>query len=299
MSNNFETAGYCTRCDWGAAPRRQTLKPGKVMLSVIAGALVASLTRPTHALNGNVAVLSCACQTTSQFSAAAIQASNDRGWGGTFQVVSTSGPSSALMTVRGRHLIDKNGNDYWLASGATPIDASGTSLAGQAESAQESFYGSFDQTTFGVSRSSPTVVKISDEYAASFVRSTEDEVSPGIGRALILMGIDQGSIPPGTVITVRFPDGTTAEYIKQSNFSTYQWIWNGTAHDKNGRQIYRDGTFVTNSNTGGAGDGHANVPGFGSGASWGFGVSAAPTCTFITTITVNGDSTDYMYVHPC
>src|SRR5207237_8014892 len=122
--------------------------------------------------------------------------------------------------------------------------------------------------------------------------ATDDRDGPASARAMLLLVIDQASIPLGAVITGKFHDGTTAQYVKQSDFATYQWIWNGVANDKNGHRIYRNGTLVGNSNTSGTGEGHVNVPGFGSGSSWGFGLGAVPTCTFIPTITVSGERTD-------
>lgn len=296
-NSDTEHDGVPTSGTLSAKSRRSSY--AKKALSALSGGMFALAVNPASALNGDIDVLSCACQTTSQFSAAAVQESNYNGWGGSYMVVSSTVGSSALMQVHGKHLIDKNGNDYWLASSADPLDDAGNSLAGQSESAQESYYQTFDQTTFGVNRSAPTKVNEPPDYAGSFINSSEEEVIPGTGNALIHMGINPASIQPGTVITVVFEDGTTAQYVKVSNTATYQWTWNGIAHDKAGHRINRNGTLVSNPNTAGSGSGHAQVTGFGSGSRWGFGVAGAPTCTFITTITVNGAGTDYMYVHPC
>src|SRR5262249_29726460 len=156
----------------------------------------------------------------------------------------------------------------------TPIDDSGNSLAGESESAQEGFYQTFDQTTFGVSRSFPTKVTMPDEYSGSFINSSPEETSPGIGRALGLMGINPGNIPVGTTITVEFEDGTTAQYIKQSATATYQWLWNGVAHNKAGQRIDLHGNVIGNPNTAGTGGGSVDVRGFGAaGSGWGFGLA--------------------------
>src|SRR5262249_48080215 len=123
-----------------------------------------------HALNGNIYVTDCACQTTSDFASAAIQASNDQGWGGTYLVSSTSQAKTALMQVHGKHLIDKFGNDYWLASSALPMDNSGNSLGGQSESAQESFYQTYDQVTYTADRTNPLqIVLPTTSIVPSFV----------------------------------------------------------------------------------------------------------------------------------
>jgi hypothetical protein len=111
--------------------------------------------------------------------------------------------------------------------------------------------------------------------------------------------VKRDTIPVGTTITVKFDDGTSAQYVKVSAYSTYQWTWNGIAHNKKGQKMLRNGSVPTNPNSGGTGGGNIQTTGFGAGSGWSFGVAGFGSCTSITTITVNGDNTDYMYVHPC
>jgi hypothetical protein len=138
----------------------------------------------------------------------------------------------------------RNGEYQWSTTQAIPVDATGASMAGLSEASQESTYTALDQTIFGANRSAPTALDISEEYASSFINSTDEEVSPGIGSALIHLGVNQATIPLGTVITVTFPDGTTAEFVRISTTSSYQWGWNGVAHNANKQLIDRSGNVI-------------------------------------------------------
>lgn len=268
--------------------------------SVGAGVLLACLAGSAYALNGNIYAVSCACQTTSDFSAAAIDASNDQGWGGTYLVTSTSVARTALLQVHGKHLIDKFGNDYWLASSTIPMDDSGTSLAGQSESALEAFYQTYDQTNFGVDRNNPIIgtSSILPGLPPSFVVSTDVEVSTAINAFVANLAAHGVNFTTG-IFSVTFPaDGTSAEFV-ESPPGSHNWVWNGVAHNKNGDRIDRNGNVIPNPNTSGTGGGHAEVSGFGKGSGWTFDVGGFGSCTSVTTITVDGEATNYSYVHPC
>ncbi|HTV94781.1 MAG TPA: hypothetical protein VME42_02235 [Steroidobacteraceae bacterium] len=182
---------------------------------------------------------------------------------------------------------------YFVVQSVTPIDGTGNSISGESESAQELFYNTFDQSLFGANRSIPTAVNEPDSYAASFINSNDEEVVPGIGYALILMGINQGSIPTGTVITVTFSDGTTAQYVKASPTATYQWTWNGTAHNKKGQLIDRAGGLIQNPNTAGLGSGVVTAPGFNpGGVDWNWVLNNLNECYVTVTADVSGESID-------
>jgi hypothetical protein len=144
----------------------------------------------------------------------------------------------------------------------TPVDSSGNSLAGNSESANESFFATLDQVIFAANRSAPQTVTVPDDYTSTFINSTEGEVSPGIGAGLIAMGINPAQFPVGTLITVKFTDGTTAQYIKASGGGSYQWTWTGIAHDSQGHLMLRNGQRVANPNTAGNGSGSFSAPGY-------------------------------------
>ena len=139
-----------------------------------------------------------------------------------------------------------------------------------------------------------------DEYAGSFINSTEEEVVPGIGAALLAKGIDPGSIAVGTLITVTFSDGTTAQYIKASSTSSYQWTWTGVAHNKAGQLIRRDGSVIANPNTTGDGGGTYNGPGYGPGAPDWFHMEDPGLCQFGGSISfADGDQLVSFGYGPC
>ena len=77
------------------------------------------------------------------------------------------------------------------------------------------------------------------------------------------------------------------------------WVWNKKAWNNAGQPIDRNGNVIQNQNSGGTGAGSIEVPGFRGGSGWSFGVGGMGSCTSVTTIAVNGEATDYVYVHPC
>ncbi len=110
-------------------------------------------------------------------------------------------------------------------------------------------------------------------------------MSPGIGQALFQMGINPAQIPVGTVITVTFSDGTTAQYVKQSATATYQWLWNGIAHNKAGQLINRAGGVISNPNTAGTGGGAVTAPGYSPGGTdWSWLLTNLNECLLNVTV---------------
>jgi hypothetical protein len=251
------------------------------------------------AANGYHYIVPCAnCQTTADFIQAAGGEAVFQEQSGHYQVISTSQPATAYIHVIMK-MVNHGGEPIWTVQSATPVDSAGNSLVGNAEVTNESYFASLDQTIFGVSRSAPTVLNEPTNYASSFINSLEEETEPGINAALAAKGISPGTIAVGTVITLKFEDGTTAQYIKISSVLTTQWQWTGIAHDAQGRLMHRDGSLVANPNTAGSGGGSMSAPGFGAGHNWNFNVSGRDLCTMQTTITVNGESTGYVYFSPC
>lgn len=271
------------------------------LLALTAGAVLASMCGSAWAINGNIYTTSCACQTTSDFSAAAVQASNEQGWGGTYLLVSSSVARTALMRVQGQHRVDKFGNDYWVALSATPMDDSGNSLAGSPEGTLQAIYGSFDQVTFGTSRNAPIRSDLSPNSAmVNFVTATDAIVSQFLNKDPNYYAALRGS-HLGDILTLDFKDFTAEFQLVAIDATTgfQTWKWNGKAWDVWGNRVDHNGHIVRNTNTGGAGGGSAQVTGFGNGSNWSFGVGALGSCTSVTTITVNGEQTDYVFVHPC
>jgi len=244
------------------------------------------------AVNGYVYVTPCGtCKTTAQFTTQAITAATAQHQSGTYTVVSMSQPSAAYIQITG-HQVLNHGSVYFEVTTTAPIDANGNSLGGESETSQEAYYAALDQTLFGANRSIPTSVNEPDEYAGSFINSDDSEVVPGIGYALLQKGINQGSIPFGTLITVHFSDGTSAQYTKASATATYQWTWNQIAYNSAGKLMYRNGTPVGNVNTAGAGGGSFNGPGFGAGSDFAFELLFQNLCTLSFSTSLDGELYD-------
>ena len=233
--------------------------------------------RPAAALNGAVNLTSCACKTTTDFvTAAKAQARlfDQNGGGqprGNYAIASTSGAVTAYLAVTGSYVIKNHEvGPVWVTSAVTPIDSNGNSLAGQSEASLQGFYSAFDATIMATSRNAPSIINEPSNYAGSFIGSEEGEVVPGIDRAFITLGINAASVfKPGTEITVQFADGTTAVYIKNPAYSTYQWTWSGVAHNKAKQKINRSGQVIASNASGGGGS--FAVAGFGGGSGAGAG----------------------------
>lgn len=214
----------------------------------------------------------------------------------TYVVVSTSTPLSSYVKVTGHYKGSEE--PIWVVGASTPIDSSGNSLAANTESANESYFASLDQVLFGANRSAPQTVTVSTDYASSFINSLEEEVVPGIGNALIQLGVNPATISVGTLITVKFSDGTTAQYIKISSTSSYQWPWTGIAHNSSGLLINRDGSLVVNPNTIGNGSGSFSAPGYNN-LDW-FYLNAPGLCQFGGTISFeDGETLTSFGFGPC
>jgi hypothetical protein len=274
----------------------------KTVLPAIAGIFLAWMCSAdaAYALNGPSVVLSCnSCKTTADFTNAAAGAAVANQSRGAYYVVSLFQASSAFVQVAG-HFYMNNGEETWVLVSATPIDAGGNSLAGNSESANESYFASLDQVLFGANRSQPTTVNEPSDYAGSFINSDESEVVPGIGYALIHMDIDPAVFPAGTLITVKFSDGTTAQYIKASAGATYQWTWTGIAHNAKGQLIDRSGNLILNPNTTGTGAGSFSGPGFGAGSGVNFQLIDLGICQFGGTVSFeDGEELTSIGFGPC
>src|SRR6202034_2467341 len=87
----------------------------------------------------------------------------------------------------------------------------------------------------------------------------EVDTSTGIGQALLNMNVNQGNIPMGTVVTVTWQDGTTAQFIRSNSVPTLQWVYvPGSMRNKARQPITPvSGTTIQNPNTSGSGGGIA------------------------------------------
>jgi hypothetical protein len=267
-------------------------------LSVLAGLAISLIFSPAQALNGGTRIITCECQATADFVNAA--AGDNAQWelNTLYIVVSTSVSMSSNVKVTGHYR--GSSEPIWVVGSSTPVDSSGNSLAGNSESANESYFATYDQVLFAANRSAPVTVTVPDEYTSTFINSTEEEVSPGIGEGLAAINVNPAALPPGTLITAKFTDGTTAQYIKNSDHSSYQWTWTGIAHDSKGRLMYRNGQLVVNPNTAGNGSGSFSAPGYGPGNVDWFYLNAPGLCQYGGTVSFDdGEELTSFGFGPC
>jgi hypothetical protein len=213
-------------------------------------------------------------------------------------MVSTSVGRTAYVSVTGTVTIPCTGTKCSIGSSskpqltnivATPVDVSGTSLSGQSETALESAYGNIDFTIFGVVRAAsngaaPIVLSASTDpsgFPRSFVGSTDSAVSAAV----------VGDLPSGSnvfigLLTVIFPDGTSAEYIQNGPNS---WSWNGVAHNSHGDPIDRAGNILESPNPTATGTGSFNTSSTSStGLTTTFSLLGAGPCYTTTVVEQNG-----------
>lgn len=155
-----------------------------------------------------------------------------------------------------------------------------------------------------MNRTAPKQVNEPDTYAVSIINSDDSEVGPGIDVALAHLDppIVSSMIQDGTVLTVVFSDGTTAQFVKIDGDMSSHWQWNGIAHNKKGQLIHRDGSLVNNPNTTGTGGGNASAHGIGdTGQGWNYHLNANPECTSSTIITDGSGQVlgTYTSLEPC
>jgi hypothetical protein len=243
---------------------------------------------PAPALNGNIHVMSCACQATTDFVNAATTAGAT--WdAGTYTMVSTSTPMTAYVQVAG-HLKITGENAVFVVTSATPVDQNGNSLAGAPEPVLETYYAAYDQVLAGTNRDAPinlTAFTLPD-LPKSFGASTDQQVTDAVVKDALTDIIDTNT---GDIIPIHFSDGTWAEFRvtwDSSNVFHLTWVV-GKAWDSAGNPLNRDGSKQTNQNTSGTGSGSITVPGFGNdGSRWRWSFIGAPLCTDVETVT-DGD----------
>jgi hypothetical protein len=263
---------------------------------------------PSFALNGFINVVGCLnCQTSADFSVAAASSAISLVKIGLYSVTSTNFAETAFVRVNGTVRLQCTGSPCTIKPGApvylsnvttTFVDSSGNSLAGDSESALQASFAATDQMLFGNFRTQGKLggpVKIPPAYGTTPIGNDvwEADTSTGIGLALAAMGVDPGNLPMGTLITVTWQDGTTAQFIRSNSVPTLQWIYvPGSMRNKAGDPITPiAGTTIQNPNTSGSGGGYANpaVPAPGTVTITG-GSSCVATATF-----QDGSGTTYVF----
>lgn len=205
-----------------------------------------------NAINSDVWILPCAnCSAVNDFRLAAMQAAASPAAPGLYIVSSQSMPRTAYVRVTGtpHQICDMDGvcSDYLGAIQATVIDETNTAVTGTGKLEE------IDVQTFGLKRGAPLpTVTMNTAYASSFINTEDDGLmSPWINVELSLRGINVGLLYEGTLVMVKFADGTSAQFFKYCNCDD-MWHWTGRAWDAQGRPMNRDGTLKSNPNTSGS-----------------------------------------------
>ncbi len=282
------------------------------ILCTLAGIGISLVAGSAQALNGNTVLITCAtCETPVDFRNAAVSANNlvDKS-AVTYAVLgSSSAGMSAYVYVSGYWIVDPldYSQAWWNVDTAVTMDESGATLSADIPTAQAQM-SVVDVGLFGYSRNSgsPNVatVKMPADSDGSFIGSTDEFDSPGIGYALGLLNVNPALFKVGAKLLVMYPDGSKAVFVKVSNTSSYQWAWDVKhAWNAQGKPIDRAGNVKTNSNTSGTGSGSVTISetldGAGNAAALWF-IYQYQQCTTWTTVTVNGDvSAPFYSFVPC
>lgn len=227
--------------------------------------LVALVTRTStgHATNLFSFVTSCSdCATVEQLRATGLQEAMAQATPGMYLVSSEQTARSAYVRVTGMRVVvcsPTNRDDCH----ASLRNAAATALTGDGIEATDDDLQAIDEKIFGVSRENkiPTV-KLSTQYARSFINSQDEELTGGISNSLLNINVNTVTLPIGSVVLVTFDDGSSAQFVKRCN-CTDMWGWTGLAWDSQGKRIHRDGTPIANPNTSGNGGGSRqfSIPG--------------------------------------
>jgi hypothetical protein len=173
----------------------------------------------------------------------------------------------------------------------TPVDESGNAVTSDSE------FSLLDASLFGTDRSNPiTTLTVPDDQASSFINSEEDVIAALVPSLIGPLKLGGNFLANLTVVTLVFTDKTSAEYIKVQSGSSYNWMWDGKAWDKNGHPMNRDGTLKPNPNTAGNGGGSSQS----STGSANFGTQGGNLCQTETTVTLGGFILSYNFHYlPC
>lgn len=197
-------------------------------------------------------------------------------------VVNPTAALSALVQSTGTYTLTCSGI-FCLYSGGTltAVNMDGTPLT------VDSQLTAVDQTLFAQMRAASILSKpilIDPEYGGSYINNDAlaEDTSSGISNYLYIQNqVNPNNVPVGTVVTVKWSDGTTAQFIRVSTTSSYQWAYKpGTAKNSEGQPINPDGSLVKNSATSGTGAGIVNpVVTPSSGYDWTITLTPLPLCS--------------------
>lgn len=197
---------------------------------------------------------------------------------------------------------DGKGTCIWTGGTLTAVKADGTPLLVDADLT------TVDQGLFAqmrVASAVSAIIPAPTEYGGSYINSSgaDEDTNSAISYVLyITRAVNPNSIPLETIVTVKWADGTTAQYVRTSTTGSYQWAYKaGSARDAQGRPINPDGTLGANPHNTGSGGGSDSVVVTPTGGyNWDFNLSGGSSCTGIVTVTDgDGSYSGFTVFFPC
>ncbi len=262
---------------------RSLRSPGSRLFTVATGLLLLCGASNSYALNGGIRVISCQCQTPTDFVNTATSDNSQYQVNTTYTVVSTITTETAYVRVTGRF---KGATEpVWVVGSATIVDAFGNSLASYSAADQEAVFYASDQLVFGVDRGLPVVITITGA-TGNWGTMTDEEINQYIAGWFTVNHI---TTPP-TTVTLIFKDGHGndlggAKFSYSTTTKKYTFV---EGYDAQGKALDRRGNPVGAINTSGHGSGEAHGNGYGSGASnFQWDLSGHDVCTGV--VTISGD----------
>ena len=166
-----------------------------------------------------------------------------------------------------------------------------------------------DQSFFAQARVASAVNEVIDiptDYGGSYVGSMDEDTNSGISRVLYIDRlINPNSVAVGTVVTVKWSDGTTAKFIRTTAIGSIQWQYvPGSARDAQGRPITHAGSLIQNPNAGSGGTGSGSVNPVVSDPNglypWYLYINGGPDCTSNIGVSFpDGETIDFQSFGPC
>lgn len=206
---------------------------------------------------------------------------------GLFVASSTTAPLSALVRSSGTWFQTCGGFCIWTGGTLTAIQMDGTPLTSDAQLT------TIDQSMFAQLRTASAltaVILVPTDYGGSYINNSalDEDTNSAISFVLyITRSINPNSVPIGTIVVVKWNDGTTAKFVRVSQSGSFQWAYMpGSARNAQGQPINPDGSIVANPHSTGTGAGSVdpNVTGSG-GYIWNLRFNGDHNCTGTSTLT--------------
>lgn len=220
---------------------------------------------------------------------------------GLYVTTNPSSPLSSLVRVTGTISgCDRKPNCRLIGVTTIPVKLNGDPISTDAD------LNVVDQGLFAQLRTTSELTRPIDvpkDYGVSYINNSAlaEDTNSAINFVLyITRALNPNSVPVGTVVIVKWSDGTTAKFVKVSNNNSIQWAMvPGSARNAAGQPINPDGTPIANPHGGGDGGGTVNPitdPNY-----WTIYDTGGRNCSGLISIfdRINGSSIDMVFFYPC